>query len=91
MTNNRMRRRRLRRSRAVRHCLDRYHQQVRIEEELSRLPLPRSDSLRGAISPFKPLHPLGGRICGLSRYEVRLLTTAAYLIETEGARLGAEP
>ena len=90
MTNNRMRRRRLRRSRAARHCLDRYHQQVRIEEELSRLLPPLRHSPRG-LSPFKPLHPLGGRICGLSRYEVRLLTTAAYLIETEGARLGAEP
>jgi len=90
MTNNRMRRRRLRRARAVRHCLDRYHQQVRIEEELSRLLPPLRQSPRG-LSPFKPLHPPEGRIRGLSRYEVRLLTTAAYLIETEGARLGAEP
>lgn len=37
MTHNRQSRRRARRARAVRHCLDRYHQQARIEEELSRL------------------------------------------------------
>ena len=54
MTTNRMRRRRLRRARAVRHCLDRYHHQVRIEEELSRLPLPRSDSLREVYLPSNP-------------------------------------
>lgn len=65
MTTNRMHRRRARRARAVRHCLDRYHQQVRIEEELSRLlsTVPLRQPPRG-LSPFKPLHPLGGRDCG---------------------------
>ena len=64
MTANRMRRRRLRRARAARHCLDRYHQQVRIEEELSRLPLPRSDSLRGPYLPVIPLLPLEAGYAG---------------------------
>ena len=65
MTNNRMRRRRLRRSRAVRHCLDRYHQQVRIEEELNALPLPRSDSLRGLYLPVIPSPSLEAGYAGL--------------------------
>ena len=53
MTHNRQSRRRARRARAVRHCLDRYHQQARIEEELSRL-LARSDSLREVYLPSNP-------------------------------------
>ena len=48
MTTNRMHRRRARRARAVRHCLDRYHQQVRIEEELRALLSP----LRQSTSPL---------------------------------------
>ena len=64
MTNNRMRRRRLRRARAVHHALDRYHQQLKIEEELNALLLVPLRQSPGGISPFKPLHPLGGRICG---------------------------
>jgi len=79
MTSNRMRRRRRRRARAVDRCLLRYYRQKKIEEEVDRLLLPldrfgdpaRSDSLREAYLPSKPLPPLGGRICGLFRYEVR--------------------
>lgn len=52
MTTNRMHRRRARRARAVRHCLDRYHQQVRIEEELRALLSPLRQPPRG-LSPFK--------------------------------------
>ena len=64
MTANRMRRRRLRRARAVRHCLDRHHQQVRIEEELNALPLPRSDSLWGLYLPAISLPSLEAGYAG---------------------------
>ncbi len=42
MTHGRMMRRRERRARAVRHALDRFHKQLRIEEELNRLLSPLS-------------------------------------------------
>ena len=64
MTTNRMHRRRARRARAVRHCLDRYHQQARIEEELRAL-LTRSDSPQVLyFCPLLTLHGLVVRICG---------------------------
>ena len=54
MTHNRMRRRRRRRARAVDRCLLRYYRQKKIEEEVDRLLLARSDSLRGLYLPSIP-------------------------------------
>lgn len=52
MTHGRMRRRQLRRARAVRHCLDRYHRQLEIEEELDQLFFARSvKSRQGRETP----------------------------------------
>lgn len=53
MTHGRMRRQKQRRARAVRHSLDRYHQQLRIEEELDRLLSPLRQSPSG-LSPSNP-------------------------------------
>ncbi len=54
MTTNRMHRRRARRARAVDRCLLRYYRQKRIEEEVDRLLLARSDSLREVYLPLLP-------------------------------------
>jgi len=54
MTHNQMRRRRRRRARAVDRCLLRYYRQKRIEEEVDRLLLARSDSLREVYLPSNP-------------------------------------